>query len=153
VAVVSVALRDAALDDLPGLRAVFRRSSLSNAGDRSNLLAHPEVLEYSDVWVRQGQTRVATCDGGVVGFATAVPCEAALEVEDLFVDPDWMRQGVGRALMRDIATRARAGSVRRVDVTANPHALDFYRAVGFVVDGVEETRFGPASRMHLDVAP
>jgi GNAT superfamily N-acetyltransferase len=116
-----------------------------------NLLAHPEAFEYSDAWVRQGQTRVATSDGRVLGFATAVPGEAALEVEDLFVDPDWMRQGVGRALIRDIVARAHAGRVRRIDVTANQNALDFYQAVGFVVDGVAETRFGPASRMHLDI--
>ena len=133
------------------LQAVFRRSSLSNAGDRENLLAHPETLEYSDEWVREGRTRVATHDGRVRGFATAVPRGAVLELEDLFVDPEWMRRGIARALIDDIEARARTDGVRRFEVTANPHALDFYRAVGFVVDGPADVRFGLASRMQLDI--
>ena len=36
-------------------------------------------------------------------------------------------------------------------MTANPHAMPFYRSVGFVDDGVAETRFGPAPRMRLSV--
>ena len=36
-------------------------------------------------------------------------------------------------------------------MTANPHAMAFYRSVGFVDDGVAETRFGPAPRMRLSV--
>jgi len=35
------------------------------------------------------------------------------------------------------------------EVTANPHALAFYRAVGFIDCGVAETDFGTASRMVL----
>jgi len=34
-------------------------------------------------------------------------------------------------------------------VTANPHALGFYRTVGFVDCGVAETEFGAAPRMVL----
>ena len=150
---MSVAIRDAVLADMATLQEVFQRSSLSNARDRANILAHPEVLEYSDEWVRRGFTRVATNDGGrILGFATAVPIGDAMELEDLFVDPDWMRQGIGRALIGDVVGRARTANVRRLDVTANPHAFEFYQAVGFMLDGDADTRFGPASRMHLDVA-
>ena len=39
----------------------------------------------------------------------------------------------------------------RIDVAANPHALAFYEAVGFVVDGVAETEFGVGTRMRIDV--
>ena len=148
---VLVDIRDAVLADMPVLQEVFRRSSLSNEGDRADLLAHPEVLEYSDEWVRKGHTRVADHAGRIRGFATAVPAEDAVELEDLFVDPEWIRRGIARALIRDVAARARSRSVRRVDVTANVLALDFYRAVGFILDGTTDTRFGQAPRMHLDM--
>jgi hypothetical protein len=36
-------------------------------------------------------------------------------------------------------------------VTANPHALEFYRAVGFIDHGVAETEFGIAPRMALEI--
>jgi GNAT superfamily N-acetyltransferase len=77
----------------------------------------------------------------------------ASELEDLFVDPDWMQRGVGRELVLDAVAIARAKGVPRIEVTANGHALAFYEKVGFVLDGVVETRFGPGSRMHLDVLP
>jgi GNAT superfamily N-acetyltransferase len=136
------------------LRDVFRRSSLSNDGDRMNLLAHPDALELSDLAVREGRTRAALADGRIVGFATGLSLgAAATEVEDLFVDPGWMRRGAGRALMTDMIAIARGQGVRRLEVTANPHALAFYGQIGFVADHDVETTFGPGQRMHLDVAP
>jgi GNAT superfamily N-acetyltransferase len=74
------------------------------------------------------------------------------EVEDLFVDPDWMRHGAGRALVADLITQARARGVRRVEVTANEHALAFYVKVGFVRAGEAPTPFRPAPRMHRDLS-
>jgi GNAT superfamily N-acetyltransferase len=79
--------------------------------------------------------------------------EASIELEDLFVDPDWMRHGVGLAMVADVVGIARAHGERRFDVTANLHALEFYRAAGFVHDATTDTPFGPALRMHLDIAP
>jgi GNAT superfamily N-acetyltransferase len=61
-----------------------------------------------------------------------------------------MLQGIGRALIVDAVANARALRVPRIEVTANDHALPFYLRVGFVVDGVSQTRLGPAHRMHLD---
>jgi hypothetical protein len=72
-------------------------------------------------------------------------------MEDLFVDPDWMR-GVGRHLVRDVVALTGQDHVHRVEVTANPHALSFYENVGFVHDGDVDTRFGSGGRMRLDIA-
>ena len=147
-------VRDATLDDLAALQAVYRRSSLSNDGDRPNLLAHPETLVLSDRAVREGRTRVAVSGAsGVTGFLTIVTAPDALEVDDLFVDPDFMRQGIGRRLVDDAAQIAAARSLDRLEVTANPHARAFYLSVGFVADGEVDTTFGPGLRMHRDARP
>ena len=139
--------------DLPVLRDLYRRASLSNSGNVAALLAHPEVLLLTDEAVSNGRTQVATwtCDH-IVGFATTLQAGRVLELEDLFVDPDWMRRGVGRRLVRDIVAVAAREHVQRVQVTANPHALAFYENVGFVHDGEVGTRFGAGALMHLDVA-
>jgi GNAT superfamily N-acetyltransferase len=149
-----VYVRDARADDEPTLARIFQRASLSNAGDRGALLADPEALEISDDLVARGRTRVATfANGVVVGFASTRPTDrGVLELDDLFVDPDAMRRGVARQLIRRIVTEAATEDVVRIDVTANPHALSFYEAVGFVAGAPVDTRFGPAQRMHLDVA-
>jgi GNAT superfamily N-acetyltransferase len=147
-------IRDAVPADLPELREVYRASSLSNEGDRANLLANPDALEYPGIAAGGGRTRVAVAaDGRIAGFATSLVAGDAVELDDLFVDPGWMRQGVGRALVADAATIARRWGAGRIEVTANPHALAFYQRAGFVADHEVQTRFGPGSRMHLDVVP
>jgi GNAT superfamily N-acetyltransferase len=135
------------------LRDVFRRSSLSNEDDRMKLLAHPDVLEFPGEGVADGRTRVAEADGCVIGFATWLGTGDVTEIEDLFVDPDRMRGGVGRALVQDLIELARQRGVRRVEVTGNPHARAFYEAVGFTCDREVDTLLGPGLRMHLDLAP
>jgi len=144
--VVEPLIRVAVPADLDALRDLFRRSSLSNEDDRASLLAHPEALVFSGLAVDEGRTRVAVADGRIVGFATLL---ADGELEDLFVDPDWMRRGIGRALVLDSVAAARAQGLKRIEVTANGQALPFYESVGFVLDGSVETAFGRGSRMHL----
>lgn len=146
-------IRDAVPGDMAALREVFRRSSLSNNGDRMKLLAHPEALELSDLAVMEVRTRAVVADGALAGFATWLSAGDVIEIEDLFVDPEWMGQGVGRALVLDLIEIARGRGARRVEVTANQHASGFYEKAGFLVGHEVETRFGPAPRMHLDVIP
>jgi GNAT superfamily N-acetyltransferase len=145
-----IAIRTAVVDDVAKLTRVFVRSSLSNDGDRDLILAHAEVwLVYDDEHVRAGHTRVALVDGAIVGFATLLPGDVG-ELEDLFVDPDWMRRGIATALIDDAAARARSWPVPRIEVTANEHALAFYESAGFVAVGRERLPSGgTAPRMHL----
>ena len=142
-------------DDVGVLRELFWRSSFSNEGDRAAMLANREAIVFDESALREQRTRVALGDDGrIVGFSTVRRLVADVaELEDLFVDPECMRRGVGTQLVRDIAATARARAITRIEVTANEHARDFYEAVGFVVDGVTETRFAPALRMHLDLVP
>ena len=86
-------LRDAVAADVAVLRDVYRRASLSNEGDRTTLLANPDALEFPGLGGDGRRTRVATADGRIAGFATSVPAGDAVELDDLFVDPGWMRQG------------------------------------------------------------
>ena len=147
--VLAVTIRTAVAGDLDAIRGVFRRASLSNAGDREALLAHPDVLVWPGA-IASGRTRVAVEDGGAIaGFASTVLLDGRLELEDLFVDPDRMRQGVARRLVADVVDAAGAAGFATVQVEANPHATDFYRAVGFVPYGSARTRFGPAERLRL----
>jgi GNAT superfamily N-acetyltransferase len=147
-------LRDAEGDDLPALRDVFRRSSLSNESDREVLLRHAEALEFSSSSLAVGRCRVATINSsGIVGFATTMRVVDRLELEDLFVDPDWMRRGVGRALIHDVLVYAKAKRIARLEVTGNPHAMTFYEKVGFAVYSQVQTEFGPGYRLRLDLPP
>ena len=63
-------LRLATSHDLPALKDLFRRSSLSNEGDSQNLLAHPDALEFSGRPVEEGRVRVAVTDDECAGHRT-----------------------------------------------------------------------------------
>ena len=147
---MSVLIRTGEVAELAALRAVFRRAALSNAGDREQLLANPDTLLWPADALVAGRTRVAVEDGRIVGFASTLPLDGALELEDLFVEPDHRRRGVARRLVEDVLDRAREQGVGLIRVSANEHAMPFYTAVGFRPDGVEQTRFGPTPRLRLD---
>ena len=149
---MSISLRSAHTNDLDVLRDVYRRASLSNDRDRDVLLAHPDALDFAGDAIEDGRTIVAELDAQPVGFATfGRPEGGVVELEDLFVDPDAQRRGIGRALVAGAGFLAGRAGGRRIDVTANPDALGFYASVGFLVVGEAETRFGPAPRMSLEI--
>jgi ribosomal protein S18 acetylase RimI-like enzyme len=138
--------------DLADASSVYRRASLSNEGDRDNLLAHPEYLILGPEGLAEGRTHVAEQDGSVVGFATWAEIDGIIELEDLFVDPDYRRRGLAAALVIRIAEVLRARGTKRLEVTANPHAMGFYRAAGFIDCGLAETEFVTAPRMVLTLS-
>lgn len=144
-------VRTADPGDITALQDLFRRSSLSNEADRAILTANPDALILEPAPVHQGWTRVAVENGQIVGFATARPSRGALELDDLFVDPDHMRRGIATDLIRDVMATASKHGIARVEVTANAHAHAFYISAGFTETAIVETRFGPAVRMSLDV--
>ena len=74
-----------------------------------------------------------------------------LELEDLFVDPDAMRQGVASRLVLDATVQAARDGVAWIEVIANHHAAQFYASAGFVPVGDEQTLFGPAHRLRRDI--
>jgi GNAT superfamily N-acetyltransferase len=144
-------IRLGVLADFCAASDVYRRASLSNAGDRDNLLAHPGYLILGPEGLAEGRTHVAEEDGSLVGFATWNEAAGTIELEDLFVDPGWRRRGIARALVSRIAEVLREQGADRLEVTANPHAMGFYRAAGFIDCGVAETDFGIAPRMVLEI--
>ena len=146
-------IRDATPTDLDALRTIYRRATLSNAGDRGLLRADPRVLELSATSLTVGRTRVALEGDEVVGFARSVAHEDRLELDALFVEPDRMRQGVGRDLVLDAITIARTAGLGSIEVTANEHALAFYDQAGFEPIGQMDTPLGvraPRLRLRVD---
>ncbi|WP_372423175.1 GNAT family N-acetyltransferase [Salinarimonas chemoclinalis] len=97
-----------------------------------NALAADAVL-VRDVYLPKAEIAVAEEDGRVVGFVALL----GDIVGGLFVDPAWHGRGIGRALVLHAAERK--GGLA-VDVyEANTGARAFYRRLGFVEKGRQET--------------
>lgn len=134
---------------------LHRRSSYAWEEDRPLLDRHPEVFGVAAEAIAGGRVRVAVGeDGRLLGFATVeVRPDGACELEDLFVEPEAMGRGVGRALVRDAQARARAGDCPRMTVVAHARTAGFYERLGFVAGETVRTRFAPALRMWCELAP
>jgi GNAT superfamily N-acetyltransferase len=144
----SRAIRQAATGEAQLLEELQRRSSDVWEEYREQLAANPDVIELPQSFIEQGWVRVAVGrDGEPIGFSVVIPTDDQVhELDGLFVEPDHMRCGVGRALVQDAAARAARAGAERLEVTAGP-AQGFYEKVGFELVGAAQTRFGPAVRM------
>ena len=137
--------------DAEAMQEIYRAASLSNEGDRAELLARPELLILDPELASSGRAVVATADSvGPVAFASHRPIsDDVSELDDLFTHPAWCRKGAARLLMAAIVDDALTRDIRRIEVTANVHAMAFYEAVGFQHIGTADTELRPAPRMAL----
>ncbi len=131
------------------LGQLHRRSSYVWEEDRAQLEAHPDALGVAHEAIVDGRVRVAVGEGGeLLGFSVVADGAGRVcELEDLFVDPGVMRQGVGRVLVEDAAARALSAGYHEMTVVAHPRNFAFYGSVGFVPGEPVSTRFGPATRL------
>lgn len=108
------------------------RSSWVWAEDRVVLEAHPDALGGRARRDRQRGVRVAVGKGGeLLGFSVvAEGGRGVCELDDLFVDPEMLRRGVGRVLVEDAAVHATATGGQQVTVVAHPRNFPFYEVWG-----------------------
>ena len=134
---------------------MHRRSSYVWEEDRVNLEAHPDALGVAPNAIAEGRVRVAVGhDGQLLGFALVADAAGGVCVlDDLFVEPEVMRQGVGRALVEDAVVRALRAGRREMTVVAHPRNFAFYESVGFAVGEPVATRFGPAVALRRRLRP
>jgi GNAT superfamily N-acetyltransferase len=150
----TVEIRDGEPADVAQLEGLQLRASLVWEEYREQLTAHPGAVAVPSDAVSEGRVRVALCATKIAGFSLVMPLLGSLcELDGLFVDPPFMRRGVGRALLADVVTRARTKSATRLVLVANPHVVGFYEAAGFSKVGVTRTQFGAAPRMELVLPP
>ena len=148
----NVLIRRADGSEQKQLESLQLRASLTNAGDREALLAHPDAIELPLAQITAGKLFVAEWNGAIVGFAAVEPrADGESELDALFVDPDARRRGIGRLLIEHCAGIARERESGALYVLGNPHAEEFYAACGFKLIGTSATRFGTGLVMRMMV--
>ncbi|WP_170112645.1 GNAT family N-acetyltransferase [Sphingomonas fennica] len=120
-------LKSARETDWPAMIAIHRRARKSELGlaeDASIPAALPDLeatLPGFDgfIWLAQGMNQL-------FGFVAV----RGKEIVWLYVDPDYHRAGVGRALLRFAMTKCGRG-VHATMIAGNAPALALYRSLGF----------------------
>ncbi|HZZ19480.1 MAG TPA: GNAT family N-acetyltransferase [Opitutaceae bacterium] len=141
-------IRSANASEQGSLEELQRRASLNNPGDREAMLAHPDAIELPIAQIEAGHVFVLEKDGAAVGFSVVLPREdGQAELDGLFVEPAFWRNGFGRLLVDHAAEVAAARGSAALHVVGNYHAEKFYMACGFRRIGLAKTRFGDALLM------
>jgi GNAT superfamily N-acetyltransferase len=150
---VIASIRFAAPEEGQALDALHRRSSFVWEEDRASLQAHPDALGVPRERIASRGVRVAVGESGaLLGFSGVADAGGSVcQLEDLFVEPAWMRRGIGRALVEDVATRYAEAGFASIAVVAAPRTFAFYESVGFTVGEPHPTRFGMAARLCRDL--
>lgn len=147
---MAVLIRSGVAAERRALEALQFRASVHATRYADVLRAHPDAIEIPPWQFADGLVRVAQDGDSIVGFAVLlVPVDGDCELDAIFVEPERMRMGIGRLLIDDAVARARAWAANRIEVVANPDAVDFYERVGFAGNDEVATRFGPGRRMRL----
>lgn len=118
---------------------LYERDAFEAFCDHAYAVDGPMARDFSDPAVRW---RVATHDGGPVGYAKLTPLRApaphpaanALELQQIYVLADWQGAGVAQALMAWAVSTARdlgAGALYLTVFDHNQRAKRFYARHGF----------------------
>ena len=122
------------------------RQELSEPYEKRWAASEEDLRRYGDV-VGQGMSFAAYDEGRLVGISIAetVGWNGSLWIREFGIANSCRRQGLGRRLMDRVAMHA-ANEGLRVLVcetqTTNVPAIDFYRKVGFEVDGIDLSYYG-----------
>jgi GNAT superfamily N-acetyltransferase len=89
-----------------------------------------ESLTITPDFIRRNEVYAATSDKVVVGFYALAGRGRRIELEHLWVAPDHIGTGVGRALFDHAVRRAAALGAEVLGIEADPNAEGFYRRMG-----------------------
>jgi GNAT superfamily N-acetyltransferase len=90
------------------------------------------ILTLTPEYVAANPTFVAVEDGSPVGFYALVLSQerSRVQLDHLWLSPDWIGRGLGRSLFEHATATARALGATIVDIEAEPNAEPFYRHMG-----------------------
>ena len=94
------------------------------------ILRWTESLTIAPEFVRDNEVYVATDGERIVGFYALVGEAPQVDLEHLWVLPETMGTGVGRALFDHTLRMAAATGAAAVRIEADPHAEGFYECMG-----------------------
>jgi len=134
------AVRRAIPDDAPRLSAIARLAKAHWGYAPEDLDAWRDQLTVTADYLssHDGLVFVAEEPGrGAEGFGALAVADGAAEIDHLWVVPDRIGHGMGRALFERLMAAARDGGIAVVRIASDPNAEAFYRRMGAVRVGAQ----------------
>lgn len=87
-------------------------------------------LTISPDYISQNETWIAVVDATTAGFYSLQKDGESLWLDNLWVLPEFMGQGVGKQLFQHALERSRVFGVSTLKIEADPNAQSFYEKMG-----------------------
>ena len=125
-------IRPARPENANVLTALCKRSKAYWGYDADSMAMSEVSLTITPELITNGLARVAQDSAGrIVGMASLDPIgQGTVDLMHMFVDPDAVGVGVGRALFEAITTLARQEGANKLSILSDPNAVNFYRHMG-----------------------
>lgn len=113
-------------------------------------------LTITPEFITQNEVFVAVVDEQVAGCCALVLTDSLAEIEHMWMRPEHMGTGIGRALFTHAKQRAEERGARVLELSADPNAEGFYahmgaKRIGEIAGGMagDESRVLPRMRINL----
>lgn len=108
--------------------------------------ANPTLLASGTYYVAEVEpSRLVGCGGWTpANPGTGEIVEGEAHIRHFAVHPDWIKRGIGTALVTRCITDARLGGIHKLHCFSTLNAEPFYRALGFRTIDFIDIRMGPA---------
>jgi predicted N-acetyltransferase YhbS len=97
----------------------------------------PEVMEswhstltLQSMHIDLAPPMVAEDSGEIVGFYQLIADGEKMELEHMWVKPQFMNKGIGKQLIAHAITTAKSKGAKRISIDADPNAAAFYLSCG-----------------------
>lgn len=128
-------IREAVVSEAEALSALALEAKARWGYSSAALESWRDQLRVSSADIASKPTFVGTINGEVAGFYSLAPSKHAWELDNLWVVPQYMHRGVGRALLNHALELAFRGGASSIVVDADPNAEAFYLSCGATRSG------------------
>ena len=136
-----ITIRPATPADIPLVHALIRALAEYEREPHSVKITEEQLLRDGFGPNPYYECLIAEKDGAGAGFALYFPIYStwqgpSLHLEDLFVRPEFRGQGIGKALLKEVAGEAVKKGCARLQwdvLNWNQPAIDFYHSIGAIM--------------------
>jgi GNAT superfamily N-acetyltransferase len=126
----AVRIRPAHVQEGERLREIAVASKSHWGYDLERVRQWASMGDFSPEALGEKEVYVAEADGRAIAWAALIRKGVVIVLEDLWVQPEWIGEGVGSRLFHRAVERARHLGGKRLEWEAEPHAVGFYEKMG-----------------------
>jgi len=128
--VLSVKMRPADRADASRLTTIAHAAKRHWNYPEEWIIEWREQLTVTPDYIEEHRVFAIEVDGAVAGFYALQGDGPAVELDHMWLDPQFIGQGLGRRLVEHAMVQARGAGAQRMEIDSDPHAEAFYAHIG-----------------------